>query len=48
MIRRAFPKGTNFNEISEEKIRRICFYLANTPREILGFLTPNQVHFSSK
>lgn len=46
LIRRAFPKGTNFDEISEEKIKSICYHLANTPREILGFFTPNQVHFS--
>lgn len=48
MIRRTFPKGTNFDEVSEEKIRSACHYLANTPREILGFLTPNQVHFNLK
>lgn len=48
MIRRTFPKGTNFDEISEEKIKSVCHYLTNTPREILGFKSPNQVHFSSK
>ena len=48
LIRRSFPKWTNFDQISEQKIRSVCYDLANTPREILGFLTPNQVHFSSK
>lgn len=48
MVRRTFPKGTNFDKVSIQKIRSICFDLANTPREILGFLTPNQVHFSAK
>jgi len=48
LVRRTFPKWTNFDEISEEKIRSVCYYLANTPREILGFLTPNQVHFNLK
>ncbi|MCH2189112.1 IS30 family transposase, partial [Candidatus Gracilibacteria bacterium] len=47
LIRRSFPKGTNFDKISEKKIRSVCNNLANTPREILGFLTPNQVHFST-
>ena len=45
LIRRSFPKWTNFDEVSEEKIRSVCHCLANTPREILGFLTPNQAHF---
>ena len=46
IIRRFFPKGTNFDEVPEEKIRSICDKIANTPREILGFLSPKQVHFS--
>jgi transposase, IS30 family len=48
MVRRTFPKGTNFDKVSTQKIRSVCYDLANTPREILGFLTPNQVHFSQK
>lgn len=47
IIRRFFPKWTIFNNISEEKIRSVCNILANTPREILGFVSPNQVHFSN-
>ena len=46
IIRRFFPKGTNFDEVSDKKIRSICDKIANTPREILGYLSPNQVHFS--
>jgi len=46
LIRRFFPKWTIFDDIPEEKIRSVCNILANTPREILGFLSPNQVHFS--
>lgn len=45
IIRRFFPKWTIFDNISEEKIKSICYIIANTPREILGFLSPNQVHF---
>lgn len=48
MVRRTFPKGTNFDKVSKQKIRSVCHNLANTPREILGFLTPNQVHFWTK
>lgn len=46
IIRRFFPKGTNFDEVPDEKIRSICNTIANTPREILEFKSPNQVHFS--
>jgi len=40
-----FSKWTIFDNISEEKIKSICLKLANTPREILGYLSPYQVHF---
>lgn len=43
-IRRFFPKGTIFDNISHQKIRSVNKIIANTPREILGFLSPNQVH----
>lgn len=46
IIRRFFPKGTIFDHISKEKIRSICDIIANTPREILWFISPNQAHFS--
>ena len=46
VIRRFFPKGTIFSEISKQKIRSVCKIIANTPREVLGFLSPNQVHFT--
>jgi IS30 family transposase len=45
IIRRFFPKGTIFDDVHEEKIKSICNVIANTPREILWFLSPNQVHF---
>ena len=47
LIRRFFPKWTIFDDISDEKIRSVCNILADTPREILGFKSPNQVHFSN-
>lgn len=45
IIRRFFPKWTIFDNISKEKIRSICQIIADTPREILGFISPNQAHF---
>jgi len=46
IIRRFFPKWTDFWEISEQEIEKVCKIIADSPREILGFLTPNQVHFT--
>lgn len=45
IIRRFFPKWTNFGDITEEEIEKVCNIIADSPREILGFLSPNQVHF---
>lgn len=44
IIRRWFPKGTVFDTISYQKIRSVMNLINNTPREILGYLSPNQVH----
>lgn len=44
IIRRWFPKWTIFDDISHHKIRSVMNLINNTPREILGFLSPNQVH----
>lgn len=43
MIRRFFPKGTNFDEVSDEQIQKVVDYLNNRPRKILGYKTPKQV-----
>lgn len=46
IIRRFFPKGTNFADVSEQDIEKVCNIIADSPREALGFLSPNQVHFT--
>ena len=46
IIRRWYPKGTDFADYNQKEIERVCNIIADSPREILGFLTPNQVHFS--
>jgi len=46
IIRRYYPKWTNFDEITEQEIEKVCNIIADSPREILGFKTPNQVHFA--
>jgi len=46
MIRRFFPKGTNFDEITDEQIQSVADYLNNRPRRILGYKTPKEVFYS--
>lgn len=43
MIRRFFPKWTNFDEVSDEEIQKVVDYLNNRPRKILWYKTPKQV-----
>lgn len=39
-IRRFIPKGVSIDGISEQKIKAIEYWLNNTPRKCLGYLTP--------
>lgn len=43
LIRRFFPKGTDFNRISEREILKVQDLLNSRPRKTLGFKTPKQV-----
>lgn len=43
MIRRYFPKGTNFREVSQRKIDRVVSIINNKPRKILGYRTALEV-----
>ena len=45
IIRRFFPKWTNFGDISEKQIKNACDIIADTPRKILDYVSPNQAHF---
>lgn len=42
LIRRFFPKGTDFNGISELQLKRVQNILNNRPRKVLGYKTPNE------
>lgn len=42
LIRRFFPKGTNFDTISEEDISYVEDWINNRPMKILNYMTPNQ------
>jgi IS30 family transposase len=43
LIRRFFPKKTNFDTISNEDIKNVENWLNNRPRKCLGFKTPLEV-----
>lgn len=40
LIRRYFPKGTNFNMVTEQQLVAVQDKLNNRPRKVLGFKTP--------
>lgn len=44
IIRRWFPKWTVFDDVSHNKIKSVTNIINNTPRKILWFKSPNQVH----
>jgi IS30 family transposase len=47
LLRRYFPKGTDFRLITQEAIDVADERLNNTPRKVLGYQTPQEV-FSSE
>lgn len=42
LIRFFFPRGTNFNEVSDEQLKAVVDLINNRPRKCLGFLSPNE------
>ncbi len=43
LIRRFFPKKTDFNKVSEKQLKIVQEKLNNRPRKVLGYRTPNEV-----
>jgi len=43
LVRRWFPKGTDFSRVSTEKIQRVVQRINEKPRKILGFRTATEV-----
>jgi len=43
LIRRFFPKGTDFNLVDEPRLKEVQDNLNNRPRKVLGYKTPNEV-----
>lgn len=44
MVRRYFPKGTDFSQISDAEIEAVENKLNNRPRKLLGYATPWEVY----
>lgn len=42
LIRRFFPKGTDFNNITTKQIKEAEYSLNNRPRKVLGYKTPTE------
>jgi IS30 family transposase len=42
LIREFFPKGTNFNEITDAQLAEVQRLLNDRPRKVLGFYTPRE------
>jgi len=43
MIRRRFPKGTDFDSVTAAEVKRVELWINNYPREILGFLSASEM-----
>lgn len=43
IIRRFFPKGTNFDDVTAAEVAEVSEWLANYPRRILGWATPQML-----
>lgn len=41
LLRFFFPRGTNFNAVTEEQLRMVVSLINNRPRKCLAFLSPN-------
>ena len=46
LLRQFFPKGIDFNEISEEEIDKVAALINNRPRKCLDYRTPHEVLWS--
>ena len=45
LLRRFFPKGTDFNKITDEELREVEYLINTRPRKRLGGLTPTEVFY---
>jgi transposase, IS30 family len=46
LLRRYFPKKTDFSKVTQQDINSCVWEINNTPRKCLGYYTPNEVFLS--
>ena len=46
LLRRYFPKGTDFTKVTQEEIDDVVWEINNTPRKCLGYYTAYEVYLS--
>ena len=46
LLREYFPKGFDFNTVSDEQVQAVVDQLNQRPRKCLGYRTPVEIHFS--
>ena len=44
VVRRFFPKGTNFDQVTASEVAAVEDWMANYPRRILGWETPRTLY----
>ncbi len=47
LLRQYFPKGTNFQKVSEAEVNETVRKLNNRPRKCLGYRTPQEVFWKN-
>lgn len=47
LLRQYFPKGTDFREVSQEKLNQVQYKINRRPREKLGFISPKVAFFNA-
>ena len=45
MIRRYFPKGTDFTKVSNEKLQAVIIRINNYPRKQFDFITSTELFY---
>ena len=45
MVRRFFPKGTDFRTVTDKEIQKVEYLLNTRPRKRLGWRTPYHVFY---
>jgi IS30 family transposase len=44
IVRRYYPKNTDFNRVKDAEIYKLQEHLNNRPRKVLGYYTPNEIY----